>query len=520
MTDSSNPSLPLPVPRGRPRPRPAQAGPRAASPGGDTHAIPGHYAKLFLAGMIALVLYFDIKNPNNTAEANRVLATLVFLVSCLPMYLFLSRGKSYQVPALESHAMFYAMSFGFAGFLPLSAANNATTVNELLMFTALVNTFFGMLALYAGYYFLGPKVLGKVKPMHPGEGIAWGTLEMLAWGAVVVGYAAEYIANHTGFTLMIQLTKLVSDLGFYLLLILALEKRMSMGSRALVYLVLLPCQVLLNCGLSGGQLAGIVCLVCYVSLVLLRCWRRVPIALLAGAFIFFIVFQPVKFYVREMAWNEGVKLSPLEMIQAYGRGFLETYGSSHSFLASGKDNFETSFDRINHLALLAAVIRDTPSRQPFLHGKTYLPLLTKPIPRFLWPGKPEEKLGNRWAVSYGYLGENDSTTSFNLPWLVEMYMNGGTLGVIIVMLLLGIMYRYLWLAMMSSSTNPADYAVAMVFAQSMIFAESNLSMQIGSVMIFAIILWVLVKFMTFFQVYAQPVRRSSLPRSRALPARV
>lgn len=55
-------------------------------------------------------------------------------------------------------------------------------------------------------------------------------------------------------------------------------------------------------------------------------------------------------------------------------------------------------------------------------GKTiYLPLLTKMIPRSLWPNKPDERFGNDWARRYGYL-RDDYSTSYNLPWLPEQYM--------------------------------------------------------------------------------------------------
>ncbi len=126
---------------------------------------------------------------------------------------------------------------------------------------------------------------------------------------------------------------------------------------------------------------------------------------------------------------------------------------------------------------------------PFLYGETYLPLAIKWIPRFLWPDKPTEDLGNRWAREYSYLGPDDYTTSFNLPWLSEMYMNFGTLGVIVVNFLIGLLFRFLREAFWRNTANSSSFAFGLVIAAPLMFVESNISLTIGGLIITAMVLF-------------------------------
>jgi len=480
--------------------------------------IPQHYGYAFIAGIILLIAYFFLANPNRSDGFTRLLAGMVLSLSCLPMILFLFRGKIYQVPALESHGMFYAMSFGFAGFLPVPSVGGVGTIYEPDMDWALVFTFLGLSSLFFGYYFVGVKLFKNVRPNTDGLTISVGKMELIAWLCCFFSISLTFLMRYATLDAFKQVRIFSFSLGFFLLLVLALEKKISFGSRLAFFLFLLPYEILLNSGLNTGQLAGTVCLICWISLVMLRCWRHIPVYLLVAGFLFFIVFQPVKFYVRTMVEQSGGELTTAEMLEAYGRGFFEVYGSSHDMLASSKDNFDSSFERVNHLALFAAIIRDTPSSQPYLYGETYVPLLTKWIPRALWKGKPMETLGNSWAVKYGFLSDEDYTTSFNLPWLPEMYMNGGWVGVLLVMFILGIIYRYMWQRLMGRTTTVMSYAVGIVFAQSLVFAESNLSMQLGGIIIFAIFLWAIAKILGFLGFFAAAPRRTRQMRSRLAAA--
>ena len=119
----------------------------------------------------------------------------------------------------------------------------------------------------------------------------------------------------------------------------------------------------------------------------------------------------------------------------------------------------------------------------FRNGVTYLPLLTKWIPRAIWPDKPREDQGNSWAHDYRYVGENDYSTSFNLPWYPEMYMNFGWPGVVIISGLIGLLMSAIWNIVAKGATVPSQFAAGMMFCSVFYFPESNLSIEIGNLLI-------------------------------------
>lgn len=470
----------------------------AAAASGQSNSIPSYYAFLFAVGMLLLIGYYVLVNPNHKPARTLELAALVMGLGSVPAWWFLKRGTLSQVPVLEAHCMFYALCFGLPGVLPLPEMTSAMSVDETDMQRALLGTSLGLLALLAGYYWAGSKIASGLRPLNPGQGISLDTLEWLGWGGCVGGIFLDYFGTHfTVANLTGQIAGKIYTLGFYLLLLLALGKQASGITRMIVFLVLLPLVFFLHSGISNGQLAGVVTLLCWISMAIMRTRKRIPVELLVFAFLFFIVLQPVKFYVRELAWGEGVALGPIQTVQAYMDGFMNTYGSVGELAASKNDTFEQSFSRINHLSTTAAIMRDTPALHPYIWGGSYLPLLTKMIPRFLWPDKPDESFGNSWTHRYGYLGENDSSTSFNLPWLPEMYMNFGWFGIIGVMFLLGLLYRCLWVWLMGQATTTIAYVIALVFSQSMIISESNLSMQLGGLIILSVMLWLFGHFLMF-----------------------
>ena len=99
--------------------------------------------------------------------------------------------------------------------------------------------------------------------------------------------------------------------------------------------------------------------------------------------------------------------------------------------------------RLAQFTVFGEVIADTPAMVPFWEGESLYPILFKPIPRFIMPDKPEEKSGSWFGHRYGLIAQENVTTSFNLPQLVELYGNFGLIGVIAGMFLFGLIFRLL-----------------------------------------------------------------------------
>lgn len=74
----------------------------------------------------------------------------------------------------------------------------------------------------------------------------------------------------------------------------------------------------------------------------------------------------------------------------------------------------------------------------FIKGESYKLLITKFIPRILYPQKPVENWGQIYAKKFGYLPQYDNTTSINLDSVNESYINFGFYGALIYPLIISL----------------------------------------------------------------------------------
>ena len=149
---------------------------------------------------------------------------------------------------------------------------------------------------------------------------------------------------------------------------------------------------------------------------------------------------------------------------------------------------QTSYRRINRLITLVEVIYRTPDPQPYRHGSTYIPLLTKWIPRIFWENKPRETLGNDWGRSYQLINNDNLAISFNLPWIAEMYMNFGFLGILGVSFLLGLLFYVFKVTICQASNDPSRLAFGCILMIPLMFPESHLSMVLGGVIVQSLVM--------------------------------
>ena len=246
----------------------------------------------------------------------------------------------------------------------------------------------------------------------------------------------------------------------------------------------MPYILLVRSGLAGGQIAGLVTISIEFVIIFTAFRSKVPYTIILLALVAFFFLQPVKGHFRAIAWKSDIQMGSMEKLKLFiDMGVDHYFGTSSMFAKTDtEESLHKAFNRIYHLHLTSCVIAHTPSKVPFQYGNTYVPLFTKFIPRFLWPGKPVEDLGNRWAKWYGYLNPSDNITSLNLPWLTEMFLNFGWFGVIAINILLGLLFAFLrpfW-------QNPVEagaFSFGLVLGMPLTIVESNLSMKLGKLII-------------------------------------
>ncbi len=156
-------------------------------------------------------------------------------------------------------------------------------------------------------------------------------------------------------------------------------------------------------------------------------------------------------------------------------------------------NLQRLFHSFNTLLIIS---KFTPDEIPHLNGKSYLTLITKPIPRVIWPGKPKEEFGRYFGITYKVLNPLDTVTSWNTPVLTEFYANFGKKGIIFGMFLLGGLFAIIT-RKLDFRKNNILFLITLASFYPIFYMESNLSLLIG-VLFQKFILLLLLSFLTIF----------------------
>ena len=378
-----------------------------------------------------------------------------------------------RLPIFQLHCFFYALCFGFPGFFP-DASTLSRFVEDAFIIKAQWAALLGVASLVAGFL-IGRQIFAHLRAqpspiLIPNSQLSWvGTT--VAPGLFIV----KLIVAMVGIGFLDQVLEACWQFVFLLLSAAWLRGCLG-GTGRLVYLFfLLPLN--LFTGLASGHIAAFVMTATTLGILVLAIKKRISWWAVGITASVFILLQPVKAKYRMVAWDESVEIGMIEGLRLFMQIGWESQTDGSS---SVNKSLETTVERLNHLHVSGAVVRDTPKEQPFRHGRTYLPLATKWIPRVIWKGKPEERLGNNWAREYGYLGRNDFRTSFNLPWLPEMFINFGWLGVTGVNLLLGLFFAALHRTFLDRPDGLCGLAFGLAISSSLMFVESNLSLMMGA----------------------------------------
>ncbi len=445
--------------------------------------------RLLVVSVIACLFLLWIVTFDQKRLISLVLSTGVVLLGLFPLWRWIGQNQRDDVPVLPLHGLFYSICFGIAGFTdPINTLGTSWVSEEELQW-GLAAALLGLVSLYLSYYKFAPMIL----PRRPRW--TWPfDFQVGANGYVVIflfllSFGSYRLVLLTEQTALYQFCLPVRDFFFVLLLHARWSGKLSgMPGKIFAYLIL-PIYLIFFSGLLNSQLAVFVSLAVWIGIVQMATTGRIPYRMVILAAGVFLLLQPVKSQFRTLVWDKNVSMSVSEKSGTFLGSAFDYYFGEGTDAHTRFDGAARAFARVNHLSVTAAIIADTPSKQPFLYGETYLPLAIKWIPRFLWPDKPTEDLGNRWAREYSYLGPDDYTTSFNLPWLSEMYMNFGTLGVIVVNFLIGLLFRFLREAFWRNTANSSSFAFGLVIAAPLMFVESNISLTIGGLIITAMVLF-------------------------------
>lgn len=148
---------------------------------------------------------------------------------------------------------------------------------------------------------------------------------------------------------------------------------------------------------------------------------------------------------------------------------------------------ETFSGRLENVSFLSHCVALHEAGKPFKHGETMVGVFTALIPRLLWPDKPVQNHGNVLSAEYGFK-DDGATVSINFPWLADLYINFGYVGMVLGSFLLGAFFRW---ACALSAYGSGDMNL-LVFCDLLwwfLSNENNVSMVVGGILQVLVIWW-------------------------------
>jgi hypothetical protein len=364
----------------------------------------------------------------------------------------------------------------------------------------------GWVCLLVSYY--ATTAMARPKPLSLPAGLRtsavaiWAT-RFLAGGVLLEGIR-QTISLPGILSGFLHLATMLSHIGLALLIVLQVRGQLLGGYKIVLYAGLVSL-ILLAIG-TGSIANGI-----FVSLsALLAMWvgrqrvrtRWIVIGLFGAAV--FISLRGVAYDYRRIAWFTNEQLPVTQRSQLL-LGMLAARVQSDGIAGTVLHGWEAVSTRSANLDLFADVVRRTPRQVPYWNGQTYMSLVGAAVPRILWPNKPTKQLGQAFGHRYGYLGENDRSTSINLPYFVEFYCNFGELGVVLGMLLVGWLYAKLEQRLNSVGQSTLVSVCGIVLLVPLLNIESDFSLIFGGLLLNGVALWAVLRV----------VARASLDTSRA-----
>lgn len=433
----------------------------------------------WLSVLIALLVALNWSAPTTLTGRERVLGSAIIVASVVPTWLFLI-GSDRQIPFLAFYSLVFALYYAVPLFVlrRLTASIVGSGITEPPIFRALVLALCGLLSLFAGYY--GPLRL-LLSEIIPRFALRWTNLratKFFGLGAATVGLAiaGSYSLSivPTEFTQVGVYGRELCTVGILILFVMQLVGLLTMGQTLYLWIFLVPARIIVGLGsglTSQGLMLPLALCITYATIRRAMPWKL----MILGALTFFVL-RPVEGVYRVATWGKG-QLAGASRVEKF-RYFV---GLTESALTLGAGDKLVQFGaaRMALFPLLAEIVHDTPDTVPYWEGATYYPIIFKPVPRFIFPDKPDEVTGQAFGHRYNLLDPENTDTSINLPQLVELYANFGTVGILLGMFVFGLVYRFVFEMFVHPTMGLGGLVAALFLAYKLIDFGSCTSLVFG-----------------------------------------
>lgn len=388
---------------------------------------------LFACAIAAFHIYAFVIDPSL-----RVLgAALISVAALLPAYMW-CRGWVSGMPILPLFALTFVLKYAYplAGDDPIIIVYGDVAGLE----AGLLISAFLLIATVAWYSCQKwvPMAHGPVRAMAPGKGDAFFTALIFLAGVHNLAMVGGWFGMGAGIYSIVRaaLTGLAS-VGIFVLAYrwgageLDGTKKAFFGASFLFYLVANSMSLFM---------VEMIVATAFAAAAYVIGGGRVPWKWTLVMLGVFTILHAGKGNMRdEYWWYAGFK-----PVQIYDYpGFLtEWLEHGWEVLNSPPREDSTSFsERMSLVPLLLKVQAETPDRRPYLYGETYAVIPALLVPRVLYPNKPNAHEGGHiLSVYYDVLIQEEETTRIAWGPLNEAYANFGTLGVMVLAILIGALY--------------------------------------------------------------------------------
>ncbi len=444
-----------------------------------------------LAGLIFFTIYLLFNAPPTLPTSKLNLALLILWVCLFPSLHYLRNPQRPPIPFLPLIGLFYAIAFSLPMFLTddiyVFGVASLREVSNFCLFLTLV----GVSSLIFFFYQSKASVWENVKPIKISNSYSINRLLFLTWLALISHLVYEFIPILHSIPSIGNFLRPLGILCYGIFYLVWSEGKLPRIQALLLVGIFLPLEILSS--IASGALAQIIQLGMFASCILWYKHQRIPIILVAFVVSVYVFLNPVKAQYRALVW-EGIYSNESLMAKTHLFIDLAMDHQSNKSTSFGLENTEEqNISRIAHIALFSKVIEDTPKFIPYWNGGSYLTLLTKFIPRVIWTNKPEETIGNQFGQRYHLVADLNTQTSVNLPWIVELYANFGTVGILIGMSFFGVLLALVEQLFNNNKMNLIECVLGITIILNLIYQESNFSLMIGRVFILGIGLYFIAK---------------------------
>jgi hypothetical protein len=418
------------------------------------------------------------------------LATIIYFVCCLPFLIYFGRSEK-NIPYLPLLGIFYFVYFGFSIFNNYSLFS-ATYLTPEIITKCLSLALFGFISLMVAFYtFLGKMVASIVIPLKiPWDlnkayrlGIFTGVLGIIMQYLGLKGQAPIIIAGVATFLANLSL------LGIAILFMLHLQNKLKLGGKIFLWIGIFIPKIFFD--LVTGFIYPVIIDFMVLFFLYFYYYKSIPWLRISIALAIFFLIASAKAEYRELTWyGKFGSASPLQKGVLYGKLIYKRLSGEKK---EYRPTYEALSSRTDYLITFAKVVELTPAYIPFWGGHTYTTLWTNLMPRFIMLDKPEKTLGQEFGHRYRFLDPEDTVTSYNLPILIELYINFGEIGIIVGMFILGLIFRIFYNLFNHPESGEGGFLISTMIFVNLLAIESDFSLIFGNIIQYIILFYIIIK---------------------------